>query len=130
MQKRPRARKTRNAAGLTAAQLRTVEAIASERRLELPDSYEHDAPFCRALLDCLAVDGRLVEAVRFVNNVTREVEAGASPDDLARKHDLPATFAATMHAYARKQLGYAGREDWERDLDRLNRIVAEDDALV
>jgi hypothetical protein len=124
--------KRRNTAGLTADQLKTVHAIARERGLELPDDWARDRAYCTALLDGLAIDRQrhpLPAVVRFVNDVTRQVEAGATAADLARKYELPPNFAATMHAYAVKQLGYSCRADWLSDLERLNAALADEDAL-
>ena len=113
--------------GPTPRQLETVRNIGRERGLELPDGWERDRSYCAALLDCLAIDGRLKEVTRFVNNLVAEVEQGATPDELKRKHGVPAKLALTLHRYALKQLGWRGAEDWFSDRDLLNRAL--EDAL-
>lgn len=126
-------KKPRNAAGLTAPQIKTVGEIARERGLDLPLAWERDAAFCTSLLDHLAIDRQqrpLAEVVRFVNNVTREVECGSLAGELARKYELPLAFAETMHAYALNQLGYRDLEEWQSDFELLNAAVADEDTQV
>lgn len=113
----------------TPRQIETVRAIGRERGLELPEGWERDRAYCTALLDCLAIDGRLKEVTRFVNNLVAEVEQGAMPDDLKRKHGVPAKLALTLHRYALKQLGWRGAEDWFSDRELLNRAL-EDQPLA
>lgn len=126
-------KKSRTAAGLTPLQIKTVDDIARERGLDLPHAWERDAAFCTALLDHLAIDRQkhpLAEVVRFVTNVTREVECGSLACELARKYDIPLSFAETMHAYARNQLGYRDIEEWQSDFELLNAAIAEEDAAM
>lgn len=126
-------KKSRNAAGLTPLQIKTVGAIARERGLDLPHAWERDAAFCAALLDRLAIDRQrrpLAEVARFVTNVTREVECGSLAREIARKHEIPVNFAETMHAYALKQLGYRDLEEWQSDVELLNAAIAEEDAAT
>lgn len=123
----------RSESGLTAAQIRTVEQIASERGLELPDAWQSDSAYGRALLDCFAIHRQerpLAEVVRFVNNLVVEVEHGATADELRQKYRVPAKLALTLHRYALRQLGWRGAEEWFSDRERLNRALAEDDALA
>lgn len=131
MPKTAKAKKARNAAGLTPLQIKTVAGIARERGLDLPHAWERDATFCTALLDHLAIDRQtrpLAEVARFVNNITREVECGSFACELARKYELPLAFAETMHAYALKQLGYRDLEEWQSDFALLNAALADEDA--
>jgi hypothetical protein len=126
------ARKRENI-GLSAPQIKTIREIARERGLELPDGWESDAAYGRALLDCLAIhrqDRPLSEVVRFINNLVTEVEHGAAVDDLREKHRVPAKLALTLHRYALKQLGWRGAEEWFSDRERLNRILEDEDALA
>ncbi len=126
------ARKRENT-GLTAPQIRTIREIARERGLELPDGWETDATYGRALLDCLAIhrqDRPLAEVVRFVNNLVAEVEHGATADDLRQKYRLPVKLAVTLHRYALKQLGWRGAEDWFSDRELLNRALEDEGAAV
>jgi len=119
--------------GLSAAQIKTVEQIARERGLELPEGWQKDAAYGRALLDCFAIHRQtrpLSEVVRFVNNLVIEVEQGATADELRQKYRVPANLALTLHRYALKQLGWRGAEDWFSDRDRLNRALEDDDALA
>ena len=121
--------------GLTPAQIRTIEAIQRERGLELPNAWEKDAAFGRALLDCLAIQAQkrpLADVVRFVNNLVAEVEQGATVEELKDKHRVPAKLALTLHRYALKQLGWRGAEDWFSDREVLNRRMSEseEDAAV
>jgi hypothetical protein len=119
--------------GLSAAQIKTVEQIARERGLELPEDWQKDAAYGRALLDCLAIHRQerpLTEVVRFVNNLVTEVEQGATVDEIQQKYRVPAKLALTLHRYALKQLGWRGAEDWFSDRDRLNRALEDDDALA
>ncbi len=133
MQRKRKSARAATRDGLTALQLKTVRAIARERGLDLPAAFERDRAFCRALLDCFSIDRQtrpLAEVVRFVNNLTRAVEAGAAPADLAAQFGVPAKLAVTLHAYALKQLGETAREDWVTDRERLNRILEDEDAVV
>lgn len=119
--------------GLTAAQIRTIEQIARERGLELPEGWQGDAAFGRALLDCLAIHRTqrpLSEVARFVNNLVSEVEQGATVEEVQQKHRVPASFALTLHRYALKQLGWRGAEEWFSDRDRLNQALEDEDAVV
>jgi hypothetical protein len=119
--------------GLTAAQVRTIEQIARERGLELPDDWQADTVYGRALLDCLAIHRQerpLEEVVRFVNNLVVEVEHGATAEEIRQKYRVPAKFALTLHRYALKQLGWRGAEDWFSDRERLNRHMEQEDATV
>ncbi len=125
--------KKRSESGLTSAQIRTIEQIARERGLELPDTWQSDAAYGRALLDCLAIHRRerpLEEVVRFVNNLVVEVEHGATVDELREKYRVPVKLALTLHRYALKQLGWRGAEDWFSDRERLNQALEENDALA
>ncbi len=123
----------RDNAGLTPPQIKTIREIARERGLEMPDGWESDAAYGRALLDCLAIhrqDRPLAEVVRFVNNLVAEVEQGATVDELKEKHHVPAKLAVTLHRYALKQLGWRGAEDWFSDRELLNRTLEDSDASV
>jgi hypothetical protein len=125
------AKKRKTEEGLTAAQLETVRVVASERGIDLPAGWQRERVYCLAFLERLSMsrrDNPGIEVVRFLNNVTREVEAGATSGDLARTHALPANFAATMHAYALKQLGHADIAEWESDLRRINEAFEDADA--
>jgi hypothetical protein len=114
----------------TPRQIETVAMIGRERGLELPEGWERDRAYCAALLDCLAIDGRLKEVTRFVNNLVAEVEQGAVPDELRDRYRVPAKLALTLHRYALKQLGWRGAEDWFSDRDLLNRRLEEEDVAV
>lgn len=119
--------------GLTPAQIKTIEQIAHERGLELPDTWQSDAAYGRALLDCLAIHRQerpLEEVVRFVNNLVVEVEHGVTVDEIKQKYRVPAKLALTLHRYALKQLGWRGAEDWFSDRDRLNEALEQEDATV
>lgn len=119
--------------GLSAARIRTIEQIARERGLELPDNWQGDVVYGRALLDCFAIHRQerpLAEVVRFVNNLVVEVEHGVTAGELKEKYRVPAKFALTLHRYALSQLGWRGAEEWFSDRERLNQALEEDDALV
>jgi hypothetical protein len=122
--------KASKSSGPTPRQVETVRNIGRERGLELPEGWERDKAYCAALLDCLAIDGRLKEVTRFVNNLVAEVEHGATADDLKQKYRLPTKLAVTLHRYALKQLGWRGAEDWFSDRDLLNRALEDEDAAV
>jgi len=116
--------------GLTQKQIETISKIERERGLELPDGWETDPAYGRALLDCLAIDRQerpLKEVGRFVNNLVVEVEHGATADDLQQKYRVPAKLALTLHRYALKQLGWRGAEEWFSDRERLNEALVEEE---
>lgn len=116
--------------GPTPRQIQTVRDIGRERGLELPEGWERDRAYCAALLDCLSVDGRFNEVVRFVNNLVAEVEQGMTAEEFGDKHRVPPKLALTLHRYALKQLGWRGAEEWFSDRDLLNRRLDEGDSAV
>jgi hypothetical protein len=84
---------------LTALQIETIETIARERDLELPHNYAKDFSYGTAFLDKLSMHPRnnpKREVVRFLNNVTRDVEHGARVVNIAAKYGVPTSFALTM----------------------------------
>jgi hypothetical protein len=119
--------------GLTPAQIRTIEQIARERGLELPETWQRDVAYGRALLDCFAIHRQerpLEEVVRFVNNLVVDVEHGTTAEELQQKYRVPAKLALTLHRYALKQLGWRGAEDWFSDRERLNEALTEQETLA
>ena len=123
----------------TARQVELTKELARRWRLNLPAGYTQNLPFVRAFLDAFALDGRRNppdQVLRRLRNARQLAWDGLTPDEIARKLDVPACLGAVLHAYGLAQVPRSWTrpeepvEDDATLVDRLSeRVLAGDDQV-